>query len=66
MERIDDIDPDEQQRCMFMNAKCTNLGDLKTRMPNANPGLTLRWCQNCLMGKLIEELKRLRLTGIQP
>lgn len=43
---------------MFLNAKCTF-----SVQPNE---LQLKWCQNCLMGKLIEELKRLRLTGIQP
>lgn len=46
-----------------MNAKCTE----KMYMYElVDSDLHLKWCQNCLMGKLIEELKRLRLTGIQP
>lgn len=43
---------------MFLNAKCT-----ETVSPNE---FMMNFCQNCLMGKLIEELKRLRLTGLQP
>ena len=63
MQRIDDIDPDDGERCRFMNTKCT---EKMMMLELSDHYLHLKWCQNCLMGKLIEELKRLRLTGLQP
>lgn len=60
---LDDIDPDEKETCRFMAMECTE----KMYMHEiADPGLHLKWCQNCLMCKLIVEIRRLRITGLQP
>ena len=63
MERIDNIDPDDTRRCMFLNTKCTDTMDMNDLYGTP---MRLPFCNNCLMGKLIEELSRLRLTGLQP
>ena len=66
MEKIQDIEPidlQHEEKCRFMDAEC----DEKMYIDEiASRELHLKWCQNCLMGKLIVELRRLRLTGLQP
>ena len=47
--------------CRFLDAECNIVPE-----PELSIDLNLKYCQNCLMGKLISELKLLRVTGIQP
>jgi len=55
MEKLDDIDKEEGERCTFMDCECDpHMSALV--LVSMSPHARLKFCQCCLMGKLIREL----------
>lgn len=52
---------DEKTKCWFRENICTDTYQNKGK----DPIVRLAYCHNCLMGELVQEFKRLRITGIQ-
>ena len=52
---------DEVELCRFVDDECTE----KCYMYEiVDPVLRMAYCHNCLMGRMIRELKLLRVTGL--
>lgn len=60
LENIENVEEIEKEECRFRMIECTE----KMYMHEiVDVGLYLRFCQNCLLGQLTDELRRLRVTG---